>query len=343
MSRVEASQIWGNLVEVNKRGELFWKENRLNILRGSNDSRLHPEKYIAMSGKQVSWNSSGPKIFNPPDLAKLEDGSFESREGVKTNVVGLLQLTGMFHNIPKNPSNVLLVGAISDKSLKCALEWVDRNCRKATTTLVDKSPIPLKHIEILTDLGYFDGSPEFKLLESDVLNYRPEQKLKIIVSDLTNVWTISRHSLNGPNIYDGFSKLTSWSRDNLSKKGVLLSRCVVYPKGSSNANLNVVGPLNANSLLRADMVRSQLGGMSQDIDQKWLDESIAELYKDSNPSTFCGLGGLYRTFTEHPTLEGESAEKVMRRIHQKYFAEVEEIKIKDLVSGATYINFSCRN
>jgi len=40
---------------------------------------------------------------------------------------------------------------------------------------------------------------------------------------------------------------------------------------------------------------------------------------------------------------GDHAERVMRRLHRRYFDEVVEIKVRDLHSGCTFLSFACKN
>jgi hypothetical protein len=337
---LEASKVWEQLIEPTQMGFLKWKSPQSNCFYGSSpDSRTNPIKYLLMSGKQREWNKrvTGP---DNSDLKLLQNGIYETNDGVITGVNGLLNVTDMFNMKPEDVDEVLLTGAISDKSLFSTLAWVDWNKWNAHVTLVDISSIPLDHVQTLTDLGAFVESPKFSLLQTDLLRFNPKSKPKIIVGDMCNVWAVPKFVLDGSNPYKSYDQMVNWSSNNLAGNGLFYSRCVIYPESQNNEDLNI--KFSAPIEEKAQMVFDQLGKLGNGVNRQWVRESAEDLFDKVHPSTFCGLEHCFPEFVEHPTLEGVKAEEKMRSLHLKHFSQIEEIKILDKKSGATYLNFACR-
>ncbi len=342
---IEAPQIWKELIKSTKYGGLEWRDPSMNSFSSLEpDTRMYPEKYIAMSGNQRFWDSGDINKFNNSDLVldrTVDDIQYSAPNGVVTGVLGLLKTIELFKEKSVNPAEVLLVGSITEKSLMCTLEFAKIKCWSAHTLLVDNSSVPLGHIEELKKHGQFKGSPDFDLLNADVLRVNPQIKPDVIISDLCNIWTIPKFSLSNNETYTEFKHLLHWAKSSLSVNGVFYSRCVVYPETCSNLDLNVRHQSKYEAM--ADDVVLQLGSIADGVDPEWLLESISSLFESSYPASYCGLGGSCAEFTEHPTLEGKEAEVKMIQFHRQIFANVEIIKIKDLKTNAIYLNLACKN
>lgn len=336
---VDAPQVWQTLAEVNRFGSLAWRSTGSETFYGDGpDPRSQPSRYIVMSGDQRFWDSGQEDKFSSPnDLLKRNDGDFESKFGVITGTIGLLKLHELFKFGPNNPSRILLVGAISDKSLMCTLEWVKANKWKAKTTLIELSEIPLHHIQALQDQGFFDGSPVFELEQSDFIKYG--KKADVIVADVVNLWAVPAYALDGIDPYVNFTKIIEKASNLLTKRGIFYSRCVVYPENNKKVDLNTRHSKNNH----ANFVAKQIGDLMNKVTYKSLEEETENLFDRAYPASACGLEKVYRQFVEHPTLEGRIAEKLIVSIHKKVFRDVDTIRIVDLKSGAIYLNFACRN
>lgn len=335
---VETPVIWQSLVEVSKFGGLVWKSTGSELFYGTRDPRSLPSRYIVMSGEQRFWDSGQKNKFDPPkDLLTQGNGRFESPAGVITGTIGLLKLQKVFKFEPNNPSRVLLVGAITDKSLMCTLEWVKSNNWKANIVLTELSEIPIRHIEILRELAFFEGSPEFELEQADFTSQH--NKADIIVADIVNLWAVPAYALDGTDPYANFTNVVKKASNLLTKRGIFYSRCVVYPEYNEKADLNVRHTRKDH----ASFIARQIGDLVGTVQYESLEKETDNLFDKAYPASYCGLGSVSRHFVEHPTLQGMPAEKLIVGIHKSTFREVDTIRIVDLKSGAIYLNFACRN
>ena len=337
---VETQKIWSPLVSTNKFGILNWKSERSNIFYGDEpDPRVEPQKYMCMSGTPRKWIDYEIDL-STSDLRLKTGRTFETNEGAYTGTLGLLQVAEMFSLKPKSVDETLLIGAISDKSLMTTLRWlVEKDYSKSHTTLVDLSEIPLKHIQTLAKLGYFDGAPSYDLVQKDLVEYSPTKKPNIIIGDILTNWAVPRFSLH-ENPYVGYQKILDWVKGNLSEGGIFYSRCMVFPEDANKIDPNIRTRKSAED--RAEMILSQLGESGKDIDREWLIDSVEEMFYESKPATFCGLENVYSEFQERPTLVGEKAESAIRTMYKETFQNVEEIRVIDNRSGFVFLNFACQ-
>lgn len=335
----ESKNVWLPLVEVSKRGYPNWKSDMSGASYGDTpDSRTYVPNYIAMSGSQRFWDSGDQYKFRSTDMVRRGDGQYETRKGVTTGTLGLLQLVDKFKFQHTNPSRVLLIGAITDKSLMCTLEFANQRHWDAEVDLIDLSEVPLRHIDELNRLGFFDGSPKFKLFQSSIQN-ADTKRYDVVLGDILNVWAVPRFSRYDKNPYDGFESILKSSKSRLTKRGIFYSRCVVYPTGSSNKNINSRFDVRGQALA----VYDQLSELNRNVNFQFIEDCLQNLFVNATPKDCCGLDAVIPEFAEHPTLEGQNAEKQMMGLHKNLFREVDMIKVLDLKSGATYLNFACRN
>lgn len=336
---LESTQVWPPLVEVSKRGFPNWRSDTSRMFYGDTpDSRMDVPNYIAMSGNQRFWNSGDYGKFRITDIVRCGDGHYETKKGVITGTLGLLQLVDKFKFQHTNPSKLLLIGAITDKSLMCTLEFIKQKNWRTEADLVDLSEVPLRHIAELNIQGFFDGSPKFSLLQ-DSIQKLGTRKYDIIIGDILNVWAVPRFSRKSEKPFDDFESILLSSKSRLTKRGIFYSRCVVYPIGSSNRDINTRFDVKGQALT----VHKQLSGLDGNVSFQFIEDCLHRLFVNATPKDCCGLDAVIPEFAEHPTLEGDNAEKQMIKLHKRLFREVDMIKILDLKSRAIYLNFACRN
>ena len=328
------------MVDVSPKGFLRWRPGI--ITEGT--SRNQPVNYMLMCGRLRSLEEHHPTLTTE-DLIEIGPQEFETHEGEITGVNGLLRIVDRFPITLSNPKEVLLVGSISSNSLLSVLAWCkEKKWNKTHVTLVDKSCIPIRHLSLMQKENYFHWPGGCSLIKKDILKYKPLEPPKIIIADILNAWMVKPyHSfhLAKQSPYTKFEEFLKWGAETVVDNGWFFSRSMIWPPSFAEQDPNSRFAETAQK--RANQIMLQLGDLARKVNRTAIEDEAEQLFNEPFRTTHCGLDRVYSPFRQERTLAGSHAEKLMRKFHHRYFQTVHEIRVQDVRSGFTFLNFACQS
>jgi hypothetical protein len=330
--------IWNQLLTVSPKGFVMWRPDIQN--KAGMESRNDPVRFMAMCGNLKPLESHFP-TFETDDLVEVKPKVFETSQGEITGVNGLLRLIDKFPIKLKKPNNVLLVGAITPKSLLTTLAWFKiKGWNDTHLTLVDKSPVPIKTLEAMERGGYFNWQGGVSLIEEDILKFKPFFKTDLLIGDILNVWLVDNYQyphLNSINPYLKYEQFLKWAKEIISNDGWFVSRNMIAPITSTKEEPN--SRFHKTVKEKAGVIIQQLGGLAERADKQAIEESVEDLFDNPTPTSYCGLDKVLKVFRSTENLSGKHAEKIFERLQRRNFTHLNRIDVIDKNSGYVFQNY----